>query len=186
MISNLPKRIFLSGFMGAGKSVIGKSLARQLDLAFLDLDEKIEEQVGQSIPKLFEESGESTFRTAERRALLEVIRNFEGVVSLGGGSLQNQHMLDHVKLNGLLVFIETPISVILDRISQDENRPLLLDEQGNPKSKKQLKNELTALYEERLTLYQQAVIKVENDGQQSVEEIVEMLLKKIKNHVEYY
>lgn len=186
MISNLPERIFLCGFMGAGKSVIGEALARRLDVSYVDLDEKIEEETGQSIPEIFEESGEPGFRTAERRALLEVIRHFEGVVSLGGGSLQNQHILDHVKLNGLLVFIETPISIILDRISQDENRPLLLDEQGIPKSKQQLKDELAALYEERLPLYQQAMIKIENDGHQSVKDIVELLLKKIRNHVEYY
>lgn len=186
MISNLPERIFLCGFMGAGKSVIGKGLAEKLEVSFLDLDDKIEEQTGQSIPEIFEESGEPAFRVAERRAVLEVIRTFDGVVSLGGGSLQSQHMVDHVKLNGLLIFIETPISVILDRISQDQNRPLLLDEQGNPKNKKQLKRELTALYEKRLPLYEQAVIQIENDGKESVEDIVEQLLKKIRNHVEYY
>ena len=186
MISNLPDRIFLSGFMGAGKSVIGRKLARELEVSFLDLDDRIEEETGQSIPEIFEESGESAFRVAERRALLEVIRTFKGVVSLGGGSLQNQHMVDHVKLNGLLIFIETPISVILNRISTDENRPLLLNKQGNPKSKKQLKNELSALYEERLPFYEQAVIQIKNDGKKSIGDIVEKLLKKIRNHVEYY
>ncbi|MDZ7659710.1 shikimate kinase [Fodinibius sp.] len=186
MISGLPERIFLCGFMGAGKSVIGRKLAKELELSFLDLDDKIEEQAGQSIPEIFEESGESAFRVAERRALQEVIKEFEGVVSLGGGSLQNQYIVDHLKLNGLLIFIEAPISVILDRISQDDNRPLLLDEHGNPKSKKKLENELTALYEERLPLYEQAVIQIQNDGKKSVEDIVEKLLKKIRNHVEYY
>jgi shikimate kinase len=185
-MSDVLERIFLCGFMGAGKSVIGRKLAEELEFLFLDLDDKIEEQTGQSIPEIFEESGESAFRVAERRALLQVIREFEGVVSLGGGSLQNQYLVDQLKLNGLLVFIETPISVILDRISQDENRPMLLDEQGNPKSEKKLKNELTALYEERLPLYEQAVIQIKNDGTKSIEDIVELLLKKIRNHVEYY
>jgi len=186
MISNLPDRIFLCGFMGAGKSTIGRQLAEKLDLEFLDLDDKIEEKAGQSIPDIFEESGESGFRTIERRAILEVVRDFEGVVALGGGSVQNQHMLDHLKLNGLLVFIETPIPVILDRISQDESRPLLLDKDGNPKDKDILKQELTALYEERLPLYEQAVITIKNDGSRSPEKMVESLLKKISNHVEYY
>ncbi len=108
------------------------------------------------------------------------------MVSLGGWSLHNQHMVDHIKLNGLLIFIETPISVILERISADENRPLLLDEQGNPKSKKTLQTELTALYEERLPLYRQAPITVDNDGSDSVQKIVEQMMKKIRNHVEYY
>lgn len=185
-IKNLPKRIFLCGFMGAGKSVIGRNLADKLERPFTDLDDKIEEKSEKTIPEIFETMGESEFRIIERRAVLEVIREFEGIVALGGGSIQNQHMLDHIKLNGLLIFIETPVSVILDRISEDENRPLLLDEQGNPKDKEQLKKDLTTLYEERLPLYEQAVLTLENDGSQSPEQLVETLVKKIKNHVEYY
>lgn len=186
MISNLPERIFLCGFMGAGKSVIGQKLADRLELPFLDLDDKIEEKSEKSIPEIFETMGEAKFRIVERKALLEVIREFEGVVALGGGTIQNQHLLDHIKLNGLLIFIETPVSVILDRISEDKNRPLLLDEQGNPKNYEQLRKDLTTLYEERLPLYEQAVLTVVNDGSKSPEQLVETLLKKIKNHVEYY
>lgn len=186
MISNLPDRIFLCGFMGAGKSTIGRKLSEKLDLDFLDLDEKIEDMAGQSIPEIFEESGENVFRTIERRALLEVVREYEGIVALGGGSVQNQHMLDHLKLNGLLVFVETPIRVILDRISEAENRPLLLDEQGNSKDKETLEQELSELYEDRLPLYKQAVLTITNDGSQTPEQLVETLIKKIRNHVEYY
>lgn len=186
MISNLPDLIFLCGFMGAGKSVIGQQLAGKLDRPFLDLDDQIVELAGQSIPKIFENSGEASFRTAERRALMNVIREDEGVVALGGGSLQNQHMVDHVKLNGLLIFIDTPINVILDRISQDTNRPLLLDSDGNPKTKEQLEQELTDLYKERFPLYEQAVISIKNDGSKKTENVVEELLKKIRNHVAYY
>lgn len=185
MIKNVPELIFLSGFMGAGKSVIGRQLADELDRPFLDLDDKIEKKAGQPIPEIFEESGESGFRTIERKAVLEVIREDIGIVALGGGSLQNQHLLDHIKLNGLLIFIETPISVILDRISEDKNRPLLLGEDDNLKDRGQLKEDLSTLYEERLPLYEQAVLRVTNDGSKSIEQIVEKLLKKIKNHVEY-
>jgi shikimate kinase len=186
MISNLPERIFLSGFMGAGKSTLGRILAQKLERPFEDLDDKIEEKAGKSIPNIFDKSGEAGFRTVERRAIMDVIRNDEGIIALGGGSLQNQHLLDHIKLNGLLVFIETPISVILDRISGDSNRPLLVDEDGNSKSKEMLRQELQALYDDRLPLYEQAVIKITDDGSGSPEDLVEMLLKKIRNHVEYY
>lgn len=186
MISNLPDIIFLCGFMGAGKSTIGRKLAEKLESDFLDLDNRIEERTGQTIPEIFEQSGEGGFRTAERRALLEVCRDYEGVVALGGGSLQNQHLLDHLKLNGLLAFIETPISVILDRISGDKNRPLLLDESGNQKSRERLRKDLQVIYEERLPLYEQAVIKVKDNGKKSPEELTDILLNKIKNHVEFY
>jgi shikimate kinase len=186
MIANLPKIVFLCGFMGAGKSTIGRHLASKLNRPFLDLDDKIEEKAGQTIPEIFEYSGEVDFRTIERRAVLEVCREFEGIVALGGGSLQNQHMLDHIKLNGLLLFIETPIYVILDRISGDENRPLLLDEEGNPRDKEALRQDLEELYEERKPLYEQAPIQILDDGTQTPGELVQDLLKKIKHHVEYY
>ena len=186
MISNLPDIIFLCGFMGSGKSTIGRGLADSLEWPFLDLDDKIEEIAGQEIPEIFEREGEAGFRTIERRALLEVARKFKGVVALGGGSLQSQHMVDHLKLKGLLIFLETPISVILGRVSGDENRPLLLDKRGNPKNKKVLEQDLQALYDERLPFYKQAVINVANDGSKSPEQIVEILLKKIRNHVEDY
>lgn len=184
-MKNLPELIFLCGFMGAGKSEIGRQLAEKLERPFLDLDDKIEERAERSIREIFETSDESAFRTIERRAVLEVVRDFEGVVALGGGSLQNQQMVDHIKLNGLLIFIETPFSVILDRISGDTDRPLLLDEDGNPKEPEALKEDLKLLYEERLPLYEQAVLKVTNDGSEPVEQVVEILLKKIRNHVEY-
>ncbi len=172
--------------MGAGKTTIGQNLAQELDCTFMDLDDKIVEIAGQSIPEIFEESGEAAFRTTERRALLDVAQNFKGIVALGGGSLHNQHLLDHIKLNGLLIFIETPISVILDRISNDENRPLLLDDQGNPKAEETLRKDLKALYERRLPLYEQSEIKILDDGSLSPDELVEKLGKKIRNHVEYY
>jgi len=186
MITNLPDIIFLCGFMGSGKSTVGRQLADKLERPFLDLDDRIVEIAGLEIPEIFEQEGEPAFRTTERRALLEVARDYKGVVALGGGSLQSQHLVDHLKLKGLLLFIETPISVILSRISQDENRPMLLDKHGNPQKKEVLKQELQALYDERLPLYEQAVIKVANDGSKSPEQIAEILLKKIRNHVEYY
>lgn len=185
MITNIPDLIFICGFMGAGKSTLGKKLAKQLRRPFLDLDDKIEEQAGQTIPAIFGQSGETGFRTAERRALMEIVRDFEGVVALGGGSLQDQHLVDHLKLNGLLIFIKTPISVILDRISGDTNRPLLTDGEGNSKDEQTLREELTQLYNEREPRYAQSVVTVADDGSQSPGILVKELRKKIRNHVKY-
>lgn len=182
---NAPDLILLCGFMGTGKTTIGQELAQKLDRPFLDLDDQIVEEAGKAIPKIFEEGGEGKFRAIERRVLLDVIRNFEGIVALGGGSLQNQHLLDHLKLHGLLIFIQTPFSTILDRISRDSNRPLLLDEQGRPKSRETLEKELRVLYDERLPLYEQAVITLEAAPGENIEEQVEQLMKKIRNHVAY-
>lgn len=184
MSSNLPDILFLCGFMGAGKSTIGQKLSDELEVPFMDLDDRIEERADQTIPEIFEESGEGNFRVIERRALLDLADEYEGVVALGGGSLQNQQMLDHLKLKGLLIFIETPISVILDRISGDENRPLLMDDVGQPKDRESLAEELETLYKDRRPLYEQAAISLKDDGSTSPEELVETLLKKIRNHVQ--
>lgn len=180
---NIPDLIFLCGFMGAGKTTIGQKLAEKLDRPFLDLDDRIIEKAGKSIPEIFEQAGEGRFRNIERNALLEVARDYKGIVALGGGSLQNQHLLDHLKLNGLLIFIETPVSVILDRISRDSNRPLLLDEDGQTKDRETLEKELQVLYKERLPLYEQAAIRLKVKAGGSSDKQVETLIKKIRRHV---
>lgn len=180
---NVPDLIFLCGFMGAGKSTIGRRIAEELGCSFLDLDDRIVERVGKTIPQIFDEAGEGTFRTAERKALLEIVRDDEGVVALGGGSLQNQHLLDHLKLNGLLIHVKASMPVILERITGDTNRPLLLDEEGKIKDKETLTKDLSVLYQDRLPLYEQAVITLEVSADQSVEEQTEILMNKIRNHV---
>lgn len=174
--------IFLCGFMGAGKTTIGQKLAEELDRPFLDLDDRIVEKAGKSIPDIFETSGEGKFRAIERSVLLEVAQQFNGVVALGGGSLQNQHLMDHLKLYGLLIFIEVPLPVLLDRISQDANRPLLLDEQGEPKERDTLEKELKILYEDRLPLYEQAMITLKIKAGESADKHVKTLINKIRNH----
>lgn len=179
----IPDIIFLCGFMGTGKTTIGQKLAAELEAAFLDLDDRIIERAGKSIPEIFEAGGEGRFRTVERQALMEVCRSFKGVVALGGGSLQNQHLLDHLKLNGLLIFIETPFPIIIDRIYQDTNRPLLLDEDGNVKDREALEEELRFLYDDRLPLYRQAAISMQMEDGDTPGEQVETLIKKIRNHV---
>lgn len=184
MISNLPDRIFLCGFMGAGKSTLGRRLAKRLKMNFMDLDKIIEQESAQSIPEIFEQDGEETFRKLEQSALLSVIRSKKGVIALGGGSLQNQHMVDHLKLNGLLIFIDTPFSVIFERIADDSGRPLLTDENGELKSEELLHSQLKALYEKRLPLYRQAVITVDSSG--GLKEVMDQLIRKIENHVTYH
>lgn len=183
MNNNLPKRIFLCGFMGAGKSTIGKELGKRLEEPFIDLDHEIEKCSGKSIPDIFEEKGEDGFRTVERQVLLKVAQNSTGIVALGGGSLQDMHLTSHIKQRGLLIFIEAPLNVIVDRISGDNNRPLLLTERGKRKSRKKLYNELKELYKNRLPTYEQADIKITSHSGHSSEILVEQLLNKINKYV---
>jgi shikimate kinase len=179
----LPERIFIGGFMGAGKSTIGKALAQKLDRPFHDLDDYIEKQAGKCISLIFEEEGEQVFREKEKAALLDAIRNKNGIFALGGGTLQNQHIVDHIKVNGLLIFIDVPLDALLSRILDDKHRPLLLDKDGNIKPKSLLKNELQSLYEQRLPFYEQAEMTLDKTGNASANELAIRLVKKIKYHV---
>jgi len=179
----LPERIFVSGFMGAGKSTIGKLLAKKLNLAFYDLDTCIENKANQSIPEIFDKEDEAGFRKKEKVALLDVIRSKKGVIALGGGALQNQHLVDHVKVNGMLVLVDTPIEVIIERISGDENRPLLQDDCGNMKPEAVLKEELQALYKQRYPFYEQAEVTVKTNEYGTAELLTDELVKKIRYHV---
>lgn len=183
MITNTPNLIFLSGFMGTGKTTIGKALAARLKQPFLDLDEAIEEYAGRSIRSVFEDQGEEAFRKIEQLCLFDTISSFKGILALGGGALQNQQVVNSVKLNGLLIFIETPISVILKRIAADPDRPLLLDEKGRAKEHHVLQKELQQLYKQRLPLYKQAEITINSSKYPSVNQLVNELIKKIHDHV---
>lgn len=183
MNRTLPERIFICGFMGAGKTTVGRQLAKELDLSFYDLDDLIEASSGRSIDSIFSEEGEATFRQQEKEALLQVIRTKKGVVALGGGSLQNQHLLDHIKVNGMLVFLKTPMPQIVDRLVRCDHRPLLLDATGNMKPRSILKAELQELYEKRLPFYEQAEVTVHTEDYASIDALVGQLVKKIRYHV---
>ena len=175
--------IYLCGFMGTGKSSVGIQLAKALDQAFKDLDTEIIRKAELSIPEIFERQGEDVFRKLEWKTLYELTQNYKGVLSLGGGSLQSQNIVDHLKLYGLLIFIETPISEIVHRIGDDQNRPLLRNEDGSIKESAVLMQDLLALYEKRLPLYEQAQIKITTTDFSSIEEIVADLKERIARYV---
>lgn len=173
----LRKPIFLCGMMGSGKSTVGQKLAAELDVPFCDLDEMIVEKAGMSIPEIFREKGEAGFRTLERSLLIRESQYFKGVMALGGGSLQNQHIVDHLKIYGWLVFLDVPHSVISDRVSGDANRPML--KTGSTEQHENAgKSKIESLLEERLPLYRQAEITV-SAGNRPADEIVDELIKKL-------
>ncbi len=168
--------------MGAGKSTIGRALAESFEYAFYDLDEEIEKKVSRPIRKIFDKEGELYFRKLERKTAKEFLDKKRCVVALGGGALQNQTLTTQIKNNALLIFIESPISVILQRIKGDENRPLLLNDKGLEKDSEKLKDELKTLYETRLPFYRQAAITINSDNYSSPGKAANALLQKIKEH----
>lgn len=118
-------RIFLIGFMGCGKSTLGRSLAADTGLKFIDLDSYIEEQQGQTIPQIFANLGEEAFRKMEHDALREA-GNSEGVIiSTGGGAPCFFDNMDYMNQQGETLYMQLPIEVLADRlINARVERPL--------------------------------------------------------------
>ena len=117
------KSVYLCGFMGCGKSTIGKILAKKLGLEFYDLDTYIEEKAGMTIPQIFEKYGEEHFRTLESDALME-FKDKKGVVATGGGALLSEKNAEIANSCGITVFIDTDFSICYERIKDDKNRPI--------------------------------------------------------------
>lgn len=117
------KSIYLCGFMGCGKTTIGKVLAHQIGCDFVDLDKYIEKAQGRTISQIFEHDGEAYFRELETKALVEM-SEAECVVATGGGALLSDFNSDLVKKSGICVYIETDFSLCYNRIKGDARRPI--------------------------------------------------------------
>ena len=118
--------IALIGFMGTGKTVVGKVLAERLGKEFLELDALIEQKAGKTIPEIFQQEGEVAFRELEIEAAEEVSRRKNVVIACGGGIVLNKINIDRLKKESLIVYLTALPRVILKRTASDENeRPLL-------------------------------------------------------------
>jgi shikimate kinase len=153
----LNRHIFLTGFMGSGKTTAGKKLAPLFKTRFIDLDDYIEKRENRTIPAIFEEEGEAGFRKIETNCLAEILRLKEPhVISLGGGTVCFNSNLEVIKQNGILIYIELPVSVLADRIQQSKTtRPLL-----KSLSRTELLKNIEEILGERKKFYEQAHILV--------------------------
>lgn len=125
-------RIVLTGFMGAGKSTVGRLLAAEMGWQFADMDTEVEEKYGCSIADMFEEVGETVFRRRESAAIARALGRHHVVIALGGGApemLTNRLLLEQTA-NTAVIFLDAPFEVLFDRCVLQEGaavRPLLLD-----------------------------------------------------------
>jgi len=120
--------IFLVGFMGAGKTTVGRAVARHLEYAFFDLDELISARAGKSVQEIFAELGEAEFRSLESAAIHSCRRMVRSVVALGGGAYVSEENRTVMRAIGKTVWLDCPIEICLKRISGDKSRPLLGDD----------------------------------------------------------
>ena len=163
---------FLVGPMGAGKSTIGRQLARCLKLKFIDSDREIETRTGVDIPLIFELEGESGFRKRERKVIDELTARPGTILATGGGAVMDKLNRQRLASRGHVIYLHTSIEQQLRRTAHDRNRPLL--QTANPKRK------LQELMELRDPLYREiADWVIETDGCR-VRDVVQQIVQKIE------
>jgi shikimate kinase len=177
--------VYLTGFMGSGKSTIGPILANTLGYAFADVDRLIEQRTGKSVREIFAEDGEKNFRALERQALEELSTREHHIVSLGGGSLTDARNFELVQRSGILIYLYSSQEHLVKRLQHKTDRPTLVDEEGELLPVDQLRARVRQLYHARSPIYAQAHLTIHTDDQKvgkSVDEIVKKLSAYIKTH----
>jgi len=156
--------IFLVGLMGAGKTTVGKSLAKSLGKTFYDSDHEVERRTGVNIPLIFELEGEEGFRRREAHAIAELAAMRGIVVATGGGAVLLAENRQVLASHGVVVYLRAGVDELFHRTRGDRNRPLL--QTGNPRER------LQALYTQRDPLYREVADLVVDTGGQPVSTIV--------------
>lgn len=154
----LPRFIFLTGFMGSGKTTLGKKTASLLSYRFIDLDAFIESAGQKTIPDIFKEEGETAFRALETRHLETIITSSGDpvLVSLGGGTICSEKNLMLVKEAGLLVYIEMDEKALVSRLTQNAGgRPLL-----SQLKQEEIPDFVSARLKKRRPFYERAHLRV--------------------------
>jgi len=159
--------IFLVGFMGAGKSTIGKALAKRLGYKFLDSDAIIESTAGSSIPEIFAELGEDEFRKLETKTLRSMTGLSASVVAVGGGAFVAEVNREILHGIGISIWIDCPLDLCWSRVSKETHRPLLKSY-----------SEMAQLLEKRQPAYRQSDLRIETGARppaKVIREIIELL-----------
>jgi len=157
------KNIILIGFMGTGKTTIGRLLASSLGRPFIDSDKKLEDEQGMTIRELFELHGEAYFRQKEREMIAKLSRYSNTVIATGGGVVLSANSMRRLKKNGVIISLNASIDTILERTGRRNTRPLLMEASAREQT-------IRNLMQERFDLYQEAdfTIDTNHDSPQHV------------------
>ncbi|AUT69737.1 shikimate kinase [Paraburkholderia hospita] len=164
--------VFFVGLMGAGKTTVGRAVARRLDRPFFDSDHEIEVRTGARIPVIFELEGESGFREREAQVIADLTGRESIVLATGGGAVLRPENRDALRAHGIVVYLRANPHDLWLRTRRDKNRPLLQTE--DPKGR------LEALYEVRDPLYRECADFVIETGRPSVNGLVNMVLMQLE------
>ncbi len=155
-------RIYLIGFMGSGKTTLGKGAAHALHVPFMDTDAEVVRMAGRTVPEIFREQGEPYFRQLEHQVIRATLSIPKGIIATGGGLPCHDQNMDWMLLNGICIYLEWPFEVLIANLLKDSsNRPLL----GDQEDMKQKHAE--QLFKRRQTCYEQAAMTIQMTGDQS-------------------
>ena len=157
-------KVYLVGFMGAGKSTAARTLGKRLDWKVEDIDACIERADRRDIPTIFRQDGEPYFRARERQVLINLLPERGAVIASGGGTFVDPSNRELMLKDGAVVWLDAPFATVLSRIPLDGRRPLAAD-----------RLEMEQLYNQRLTAYRQAHFRVDA-GRGSVEGLVDQIV----------
>lgn len=172
--SGVASNIVLVGLMGAGKTSVGKILARRLGKTFYDSDHEVERTTGVKIPVIFEIEGESGFRARESRVIADLVKQGNIVLATGGGAVLSEHNRRLLSGHGVVVYLRATPHDLWLRTRHDKNRPLL--QTADPLAK------LQELFEQRDPLYREIADVVIDTGSQSVNSLAHRLASRLSHH----
>jgi shikimate kinase len=170
----IPGNIYLVGLMGAGKTSVGRYLAKHLGKTFYDCDHEIERRTGVKIPVIFEIEGEAGFRARESAVLAELTKLDDIVLATGGGAVIREENRAHLAHRGTVVYLRAAPADLWRRTRNDRNRPLL--QTADPQAK------LVQLFAERDALYREVATVIEETGNQSVRNLAHRLEQRLAEH----
>ncbi|CAK0743216.1 Shikimate kinase [Gammaproteobacteria bacterium] len=162
------RNIFLVGLMGAGKTTVGRQLARALDLPFEDSDRVIETRTGVSISFIFEQEGEANFRAREKTVINELTAANGIVLATGGGAILDPDNRSCLKNRGCVIYLRAPVEILVTRTAHDRSRPLLQGTNSHTR--------LHQLLEVRDPLYREVADLILDTSNRSIRVVVRELL----------
>lgn len=167
-------QVVLTGFMAAGKSAVGRRLARRLGRTFIDTDQLIEALTGRTIPDIFAVEGEKEFRRLEREVVASLTQDPPAVIATGGGTFVDDENRERLRELGVVVCLVTSIDTAVERSKRGGKRPLAAGGRA----------QLEKLFNKRMPVYRQADVMVETDGltiDQSVTRVLGMIEPRLKS-----
>ena len=165
------ENIVLCGFMGCGKTTVGKALAKKTGMSLVDTDKYIEEKENMTISEIFDKHGEEYFRELEHKACIELAGKSNLIIATGGGALTYERNVKAFKQTCKIILLDVPVDVLYERLKFDTTRPLL--------QRADKKEAMTELYNKRMPLYKKAS-DIVIDGNASPFSVTDSIIKAVE------